>query len=297
MGGNNRRHLLHAPFPNCCEWRIACLCWIKDGWIGDVFTKLHSDGEEPVFHAVSWICCTWSETDSLISFTKYPETRPEITKISRNITAPNPTQHTSLPDVTQETRGSLWNATLIVIDILYWGFTMCLAQGTKDFPGSDSLHPPQTVARETDYTPPYRLAQMTENPPAMQKAQIWFLCWEDPLEKGMATHSRILAWRIPRTEEPGRLTESQTRLSDTTDWSCTHLTDGAWTGKEKPLVVARNWPGTHSGSWCRIPQDTSITQAILWPERVQTITRTHPSHHSEPRQENCPTPPKLTSPS
>ena len=197
MGGNNSRHLLHAPFPNCCEWRIACLCWIKDGWIGDVFTKLHSDGEEPVFHAVSWICCTWSETDSLISFTKYPETRPEITKISRNITAPNPTQHTSLPDVTQETRGSLWNATLMVIDILYWGFTMCLAQGTKAFPGSDSLHPPQTIARETDYTPPYRLAQMTENPPATQKAQIWFLCWEDPLEKGMATHSRILAWRIP----------------------------------------------------------------------------------------------------
>ena len=31
------------------------------------------------------------------------------------------------------------------------------------------------------------------------------LDWEDPLEEGMATHSRILAWRIPRTEEPGRL--------------------------------------------------------------------------------------------
>ena len=30
-------------------------------------------------------------------------------------------------------------------------------------------------------------------------------CWEDPLEKGMATHSSILAWRIPWTEEPGRL--------------------------------------------------------------------------------------------
>ena len=34
---------------------------------------------------------------------------------------------------------------------------------------------------------------------------IQFLGWEDPLEKGMATHSRILAWRIPWTEEPGRL--------------------------------------------------------------------------------------------
>ena len=34
---------------------------------------------------------------------------------------------------------------------------------------------------------------------------VQFLGWEDPLEKGMATHSSILAWRIPWTEEPGRL--------------------------------------------------------------------------------------------
>ena len=38
-----------------------------------------------------------------------------------------------------------------------------------------------------------------KNPPAMQKG------WEDPLEEGMATYSSILAWRIPRTEEPGGL--------------------------------------------------------------------------------------------
>ena len=39
----------------------------------------------------------------------------------------------------------------------------------------------------------------------MQETQIRFLGWEDPLEKEMATHSSILAWRIPWTEEPGRL--------------------------------------------------------------------------------------------
>ena len=43
------------------------------------------------------------------------------------------------------------------------------------------------------------------NPPAMQETQIQSLGWEDPLEKEMATHSRILAWKIPWTEEPGRL--------------------------------------------------------------------------------------------
>ena len=49
------------------------------------------------------------------------------------------------------------------------------------------------------------VAQMVKNLPAMQEAQIWSLGWEDPLDKGMATHSSILAWRIPRTEEPGGL--------------------------------------------------------------------------------------------
>ena len=39
----------------------------------------------------------------------------------------------------------------------------------------------------------------------MQETQVQFLGWEDPLEKGMATHSSILAWRTPWTEEPGRL--------------------------------------------------------------------------------------------
>ena len=52
----------------------------------------------------------------------------------------------------------------------------------------------------------------------MQETWIRLLGWEDPLEKGMATHSSILSWRIPWTEEPGGLqsmgvTKSQTQLS------------------------------------------------------------------------------------
>ena len=49
------------------------------------------------------------------------------------------------------------------------------------------------------------VAQMVKNPPTMQETWVQFLGWEDLLEKGMATHSSILAWRIPLTEEPGRL--------------------------------------------------------------------------------------------
>ena len=57
---------------------------------------------------------------------------------------------------------------------------------------------------------------MFKNLPAMQETWVQSLGWEHPLEKGMATHSSILAWRIPWTEEPGRHMGSQrvTRLSD-----------------------------------------------------------------------------------
>ena len=46
---------------------------------------------------------------------------------------------------------------------------------------------------------------MVKNLPAIQETRVQSLGGEDPLEKGMATHSNILAWRIPWTEEPGRL--------------------------------------------------------------------------------------------
>ena len=49
------------------------------------------------------------------------------------------------------------------------------------------------------------VAQLIKNLPAMQETQVQFLVWEDPLEKEMATHSSILAWRIPWTEEAVRL--------------------------------------------------------------------------------------------
>ena len=59
---------------------------------------------------------------------------------------------------------------------------------------------------------------MVKNLPAVWKIQIRSLVWEDPLEKGMVTHSSILAWKIPWAEEPVGLQsmglQSRTRLSD-----------------------------------------------------------------------------------
>ena len=49
------------------------------------------------------------------------------------------------------------------------------------------------------------MAETVKNLPAMQQTQVGYLGWEDPLEGDMTIHSSILAWRIPWTEEPGRL--------------------------------------------------------------------------------------------
>ena len=48
------------------------------------------------------------------------------------------------------------------------------------------------------------MAQTGKNLPVMQETWVQTLDWEDPLEKGMATHSSVLAWKISWTEEPGR---------------------------------------------------------------------------------------------
>ena len=60
------------------------------------------------------------------------------------------------------------------------------------------------------------IAQLVNHLPAMQETWIRFLGWEDPLEKEMSTHSSILAWRIPWTEEPDRLQSMGSQESDMT---------------------------------------------------------------------------------
>ena len=49
------------------------------------------------------------------------------------------------------------------------------------------------------------VAETVKNPPAVEETQVLSVGWEDPLEKEMAIHSSILAWKIPWTEEPDRL--------------------------------------------------------------------------------------------
>ena len=60
------------------------------------------------------------------------------------------------------------------------------------------------------------MAQLVKNLPAVQETGVQFMGWEDSLEKEMATHSSILAWRIPWTEEPGGLQSIGSQESDMT---------------------------------------------------------------------------------
>ena len=61
-------------------------------------------------------------------------------------------------------------------------------------------------------------AQRLKRLPAMWATRVWSLGWEDPLEKEMATYSRVLAWRIPWREEPGELQSMGSQELDTTEW-------------------------------------------------------------------------------
>ena len=70
------------------------------------------------------------------------------------------------------------------------------------------------------------MAQWVKNLPDLQETQVQPQGQEDPLEEGMATHSRILPWRIPWTEEPGRLqsTGSQRIRHDLATGLCSQMT-------------------------------------------------------------------------
>ena len=105
--------------------------------------------------------------------------------------------------------------------------------GTRGFPGSSAgkestnnagsipgsgSSPAEGIGYPLQYSWASLVAQMVKNLPAMLETWARSLGWENPLEEGMATHSSILAWRTPWTEEPGGLqsmgSQSQTRLRD-----------------------------------------------------------------------------------
>ena len=80
----------------------------------------------------------------------------------------------------------------------------CSARDPSAIPRS-GRYPAEGVGYPLQYSWASLGAQMVNNPPAVQETWVQSLSWEDALEECMATHSSILAWRIPWTEKPGGL--------------------------------------------------------------------------------------------
>ena len=93
-------------------------------------------------------------------------------------------------------------------------FPMCVCLCVYNF----CIHLPKSEPVQSIFFPRSLVAHTVKNLSAMQETPVWSLGWEDTLEEGMATHSSILAWRIPWTDEPGGLQstglQSHTQLSD-----------------------------------------------------------------------------------
>ena len=76
------------------------------------------------------------------------------------------------------------------------GWDSCLQKSTKNY---------LNFCLQAPFPEGFPGGSVAKNLPAMQETQVPSLGWEDPVEKGVATHSTVLAWRIPWTEEPGGL--------------------------------------------------------------------------------------------
>ena len=88
---------------------------------------------------------------------------------------------------------------------------------------------------------------MVKNPPTMWETWIRSLGWEDPLKEVMATHSSILAWRIPWTEQPGRL-QSMGSQRVKHNWATQH-TLIIYPNKNRKELRERNWHMPEAEKW------------------------------------------------
>ena len=112
------------------------------------------------------------------------------------------------------------------------------------------------------------VAQTVKNLPAMWETQVWYLGQEDPLEKGMATYSSILAWRIPLPEEPGGLCPWGHEESDKTDWLILSLFQRGAKAENMGEVLSQEGPiGSCSVTvWYEVWDASSTVQLTCLPD-------------------------------
>ena len=111
------------------------------------------------------------------------------------------------------------------------------------------------------------VAQVVKNLPTMQKIWVRFLDWEDPLEKGMATHSNVLTWRIPRIVESGGLQSMGSQR----------------VGHNWAINMLLYWTVNFSADfYCQIPSSVQVSRSV-----VSNSLQPHESQHARPP---CPSP-------
>ena len=91
------------------------------------------------------------------------------------------------------------------------------------------------------------VAQMVKNLPPVQETRVWSQGQEDPLEKTMATHSNILAWRIPWAEDPSGL-QSMGSQRVRLDWATKHACGYLWRSRSTQKLIKLNRSQSHSPS-------------------------------------------------
>ena len=120
------------------------------------------------------------------------------------------------------------------------------------------------------------VAQMVKNLPAMRETWVWFLGWEDPLEKEMTTHSSILAWEILWTEEPGGLQPVGSQEVEH-DWAHMHCTatffffpslDWPLFMLGRPDAWKRSFPLNRQGSQVSGCPDVTAHDCWAWDPRL-----------------------------
>ena len=111
----------------------------------------------------------------------------------------------------QDSQLAIWDEYFSPLPFFFLGFpdssagkeSSCSTGDPSLIPGSERF-PGEGVSYQVEYSWASLVAQLVKNPPAMPETLVWSLSWEDPLEKEKATHSSILAWKIPWTEQLSR---------------------------------------------------------------------------------------------
>ena len=158
--------------------------------------------------AVHGVAKSWAQLSDFTFTFHFNELEKEIATHSSVLAwrIPGTGEAGGLPSMGSHRVGHDWSDLAAAAAVYTWA--SLVAQLVKNPPAMQET-PVRFLGQEDPlkkgYSWPSLVAQTIKNTPAMQEIRILSLGWEDPLKKGTATYSSILAWRIPWTEEPGRL--------------------------------------------------------------------------------------------